>query len=54
MKYVKSGTAPGKGDYLCIKCNAINRVYSDNQILFICPRCGGSCFQKLQSFGSNK
>lgn len=54
MGYVKSGTVPGKGDYTCIKCNTVNRVYSDSQTLFVCPRCGGSDFQKLRSSGSSK
>lgn len=54
MDYIKSGTAPGKGDYLCVNCNTINRVYSDSMKLYVCPCCGGSDFQKLRSSGSSK
>ncbi len=53
MKYIYAGTLPGQGDYQCIKCNFVTRIYSDSQTLPVCP-CGCSEFQKLESFGSNK
>lgn len=53
MKYISAGKLAGKGDYQCIKCNLVTRIYSDSQVLPVCP-CGCSEFQKLQSFGSNK
>lgn len=55
MAYIKAGSQPGPGDYLCLKCNAIIRIYSDGQVLPCCPNpCGGCYFQKLRSLGSNK
>lgn len=55
MELIKSGSKPGAGDYQCIKCNLVTRIYSDSQILPSCPApCNGSDFQKLQSLGSSK
>lgn len=51
MKYVKSGTMPGAGDYLCIKCNTVNRVYSDSQILLYVHAAAALIFKSCGLLG---